>query len=73
MSNRHIRRIFLHKHPWYDKDPPDQLFLEKPEKGLGLASMKERSKLSGGSFSIESSSHNGTTVYVSWPKAPSSP
>lgn len=54
-------------------DVENTLFMEKPERGLGLASMKERSKLSGGSFSIESSPHIGTTVYVSWPMVPSPP
>lgn len=43
--------------------PPD----EQSERGLGLDSMKERSKLSGGSFSVESDNGIGTTVRASWP------
>jgi signal transduction histidine kinase len=38
-------------------------------RGLGLASMKERTDLSGGAFSIESKKGQGTTVHVSWPVA----
>ena len=36
--------------------------------GVGLGSMKERSTLSGGSFSIDSIKGEGTTVRASWPK-----
>lgn len=35
-------------------------------KGLGLASMKERAELSGGSFTIESTVESGTTIRASW-------
>jgi len=49
----------------------DIFTVEKPGKGLGLASMKERSKLSGGIFSIKSGPDSGTTVYVTWPDDPS--
>ena len=35
--------------------------------GIGLASMQERTKLSGGRFSVESSPGNGTTIRVSIP------
>ena len=38
-------------------------------KGLGLASMKERAKLSGGTFSVESRKGAGTTIRVTWPHA----
>jgi len=37
------------------------------EKGLGLSGMRERTHLSGGSFSIESSRGIGTTIRASWP------
>ena len=40
---------------------------ERSKVGLGLASMKERVKLSGGSFSVESKKGVGTTVRASWP------
>jgi signal transduction histidine kinase len=36
-------------------------------KGLGLASMKERTELSGGVFTIRSFKGKGTTVQASWP------
>lgn len=39
---------------------------EGTERGLGLASMRERSELSGGTFSIESSPGQGTVVQVAW-------
>jgi signal transduction histidine kinase len=35
--------------------------------GMGLASMKERAELSGGSFKVVSSKGKGTTVRASWP------
>jgi signal transduction histidine kinase len=41
--------------------------LKSSEKGLGLAGMKERTFLSGGSFSIESTQGIGTTIRASWP------
>ena len=41
---------------------------EGTERGLGLASMRERSELSGGTFSIESSPGQGTVVQVTWPE-----
>ncbi len=40
---------------------------EKPKKGLGLTSMRERAELSGGSFMIESAPGAGTTIRASWP------
>jgi signal transduction histidine kinase len=39
---------------------------ELPERGLGLASMRERATLSGGTFFIESQKGTGTTVRASW-------
>ncbi len=41
---------------------------EGTERGLGLASMRERSELSGGTFSIESAPGKGTVVQVTWPE-----
>ena len=35
--------------------------------GLGLSSMKERATLSGGSFSLESSVGQGTSIRLFWP------
>lgn len=37
------------------------------ETGLGLAGMKERTELSGGSFSVESHPGRGTVVCAAWP------
>jgi PAS domain S-box-containing protein len=41
--------------------------IESPEKGFGLSSMRERTELSGGTFSIESTMGGGTTIRASWP------
>jgi len=41
--------------------------LEDPQKGFGLASMRERTELLGGSFSIISSEGAGTVIRASWP------
>ncbi len=40
---------------------------KKSDSGLGLTSMRERAELSGGSLSVDSSRHQGTTVRASWP------
>ncbi|MFP5214069.1 MAG: PAS domain S-box protein [Acidobacteriota bacterium] len=45
------------------------LLKESHKKGLGLTSMKERAELSGGLFSIRSSSVSGTTIRVVWPNS----
>jgi PAS domain S-box-containing protein len=39
---------------------------EQSKRGIGLAGMKERTELSGGSFSVESQKGAGTTVRASW-------
>lgn len=41
--------------------------MESTRKGLGLGSMRERTELSGGSFTIESIQGKGTTIRASWP------
>jgi signal transduction histidine kinase len=51
----------------FDKDA--LLSWENPPRGIGLASMKERTELVGGSLSIESVKGEGTTVSASWPHA----
>jgi len=48
-------------------DLQDALSAESSKRGLGLASMKERTEYSGGSFSIESIRGVGTIVRASWP------
>ena len=40
---------------------------EESRRGLGLTSMRERTQLSGGSFVIESTPGNGTTLRAIWP------
>jgi PAS domain S-box-containing protein len=40
---------------------------EQSKKGIGLAGMKERTELSGGSFSVESHKGAGSTIRASWP------
>ena len=45
-----------------------QTFLsESSERGVGLASMRERTELSGGRFAIESAEGKGTIISASWP------
>ncbi|MCG6979778.1 MAG: PAS domain S-box protein [Deltaproteobacteria bacterium] len=47
-------------------DPEDLLSADTAERGFGLTSMKERTELSGGSFSIESGIGKGTTIRATW-------
>ena len=44
----------------------DLLSADTAERGFGLTSMKERTELSGGSFSIDSSVGQGTTIRATW-------
>jgi len=37
------------------------------KRGIGLASMRERTELSGGSFAVDSQRGTGTTIRASWP------
>ena len=48
----------------FDTDPTAPQ--ERLDRGLGLASMKERTELSSGKFSIESRPGFGTTILASW-------
>jgi len=48
-------------------DVKNILSVESYRRGLGLGSMKERTELSGGSFSIESIKGKGTVIRASWP------
>jgi len=48
----------------FDTDPTEPQ--ERLDRGLGLASMKERTELSSGKFSIESRPGFGTTILASW-------
>jgi PAS domain S-box-containing protein len=48
-------------------DPESVLETEDVETGFGITSMKERTELSGGSFSIESREGGGTIVRAVWP------
>jgi len=48
-------------------DLDEVLSVENSRRGLGLASMKERAELSGGSFTIQSVKGTGSTIRASWP------
>jgi len=48
-------------------DLENALSVDSDRRGLGLASMKERAELSGGSFAIDTAKGRGTIVRVSWP------
>ncbi len=47
--------------------PPEIYQQEDSQRGLGLASMRERTQLSGGRFKLRSAPHEGTVVAVGWP------
>ncbi len=45
----------------------ESVFAEiQSEKGLGLTSMKERTELSGGTFTIKAAKGKGTNIRASW-------
>lgn len=44
----------------------EALSVESTKRGLGIASMKERTELSGGSFSVDSIRGKGTAIRASW-------
>ncbi len=48
-------------------DLSERLSGEEPQRGLGLTSMRERTELSGGTYTIESVKDKGTTIQISWP------
>ncbi len=48
-------------------DPEEVFSRNASERGLGLFSMKERTELSDGRFSIKASKGAGTTIRASWP------
>jgi len=48
-------------------DLSEKLSLDGSKRGIGLSSMKERTELSGGCFSIESAKGKGTFIQASWP------
>lgn len=47
-------------------DLPEAQSRKSITRGLGLSSMRERTELSGGSFTIESIQGKGTTIHASW-------
>jgi PAS domain S-box-containing protein len=49
-------------------NPKETFAVKNSTRGFGLASMKERTQLSGGSFSIKSAKGAGTTVRARWGK-----
>jgi PAS domain S-box-containing protein len=48
-------------------DPKEALSNESSRRGLGLSSMRERTELSSGHLTIESTKGGGTTIRASWP------
>ncbi len=48
-------------------DVDEMLTQKKSRPGLGLVSMRERTRLSGGTFNVTSAEGKGTTVRASWP------
>ncbi len=48
-------------------DLKEALIVDDSQRGFGLGSMRERTELSGGSFSLESVRREGTTVRAFWP------
>ena len=48
----------------------EMLTKERSSRGLGLESMRERTELSGGSFTIQSAQGQGTVIQASWPAKP---
>lgn len=48
-------------------DPRDIFAADDTERGLGLASMREQTRQSGGTFTVESSKGKGTLVRATWP------
>jgi signal transduction histidine kinase len=51
-------------------NPADELAKDVPHRGLGLASMKERTETIGGSFSMTSLPRRGSTLRATWPLPP---
>jgi len=49
-------------------DLKDALSVESSKRGFGLAGMRERTELSGGSFAIQSIRGEGTTIRATWPR-----
>jgi signal transduction histidine kinase len=47
-------------------DPEQVVSLKRSERGLGLASMRERTELTGGHFFISSGRQTGTTIRIVW-------
>ena len=48
-------------------DVNETISKEKAERGLGLSSMEQRAKFSGGCFRVETNEGKGTLIQVSWP------
>ena len=48
-------------------DPEEAYSRKGTAKGLGLDSMRERARLSGGFFSVESNKGRGTVIRATWP------
>ena len=51
-------------------DPAKVALLNRSERGFGLASMRERSELTGGHFCVVSGKNTGTEIRIIWPSDP---
>jgi PAS domain S-box-containing protein len=68
LNRRNSRIHLIIKDSGMGFDVDHALSIGEHDRGLGLISMKERTELSGGSFSLESRIGAGTTVRASWPE-----
>jgi signal transduction histidine kinase len=67
LAKRRKRIDFIIKDNGKGFDLEKVLSLENVQRGIGLSSMSERTKLSGGEFFLESIPGNGTTIRATWP------
>jgi signal transduction histidine kinase len=65
IKNDHRLEFFI-KDNGIGFDSEEAMVKRNPWGGLGLLSMKERTKLSGGLFGVESANGKGTSVRSSW-------
>jgi PAS domain S-box-containing protein len=64
-SDSAIRLVVADNGSGFDLDRV--LSLKSRERGIGLASMRERAELTGGDFQVVSTPHSGTQIRICWP------
>ena len=52
---------------WCGFDPTGLLCTDKGHKGVGLTAMEQRTRLSGGTFYVDSIPEKGTKILATWP------